>query len=608
MLSKVFGVNFGYFLRIALALAAGVAVSACASRGSKLCDAETGGREVRLKSPSNESGVRQAVADYSLTANQTLVVCGDRSKRTWKEIPLSQSERMLKRFLAEAGYYAPKFELDAQTGALVVDPGRQTRVQELRILGAPKAFYEMRFRNIVGEPLNSELLDQVESQVALRLKNLGYPCPSLQTQATEDSGVIQVEVQAGPLVLLAEPESQHSFLYPKAIRRFDAFNLNSEFNFDRLRLSENRAESDGIVANSQFFYRCPLVTPTDSSLALEHHLDAGERRLITLGVGFSTEELLLGQARWKSVRSDFEGSSLRASAYASKRRQRVQGTYEWYPFKNTPRFHFDPGLTLERRFETNFVSTEARADLASVYQWDWQESSLKMSVGPALARSFSEDIRSTQSVTFLNLFGNLTWMTHDFELYQTDPRSGGWVELRSENIYFYQGLRPLASQWKLTGAHLMQLNPVIPHQWVLGVRYGAATTVTSNQSSDARFVPPQFLQALGGDDSLRGFSRNELTLNGVGAKTSLYTGTEVRYAKSLPLGFEPFAFWDLGWLGEKNFQLNSVLYHSPGLGIRWQTPFGVIRGTGARGWVVGSSSDPSALEHAQFFFSYGKEF
>jgi translocation and assembly module TamA len=141
-----------------------------------------------------------------------------------------------------------------------------------------------------------------------------------------------------------------------------------------------------------------------------------------------------------------------------------------------------------------------------------------------------------------------------------------------------------------------------PPLWVFGIRGSAFTTITGEDPVTSTKIPPTFLHFLGGSADIRGFGRQELPTNGVGALTSLYAGLEWRWITVFPFGMEPFLFLDAGALGMKAWRLEQPIYWSPGFGIRWPTSFGTFRTTFAHGF-------PSDVPgHFQFYFSFGEEF
>jgi translocation and assembly module TamA len=569
-----------------------LAVSACSTLDVGICD-----QRIRFKSS----------RPVNFGHNERLLVCGDPKTKAWEEIPLPWAESSLRLFLRSRGYYSPVFEM--VNGVLLVDPGPLTRVTRIVFHNAPDHFFDVRFRNIVGEILQSELLDRIESAVKLRLKNLGYACATLKTTAIHESGLVEIEIVSGPELRVGEIVEESSSPVTKGVfSRFEAFRSGAPARQDSLTLSERRAEQDGIVVDSQYQFDCS--NPSGDSVRVLHHSVLGEPRLLKLGVGFSTEELVLGQFEWKNVQASARGSSVAYLGYASARKRMLKAAFSVFPIERLPRFQFDPGLMVEHRLESTFNSTELRFEAPIGYRLDFQDDSLNLSIAPIGKRIFTSYAPDTQAITLVSLSAGAIWMSHDFELFQGDPRSGSMMELKWESMVTPEDFALLANLVRLRGVHLWRMNPVEPHEWVLGLRYGLASTSTPRPAATSLTLPRQYLNTLGGYDNLRGFGRNELTYGGSGAPSSLFSSLEIRYSDFFGT-VEPLLFWDWGFLGRTGATLDPVLYHSPGIGIRWPSFFGVFRSSLAHGYYAGPSNlvpEKDTIEHFQFFISYGSEF
>jgi hypothetical protein len=288
----------------------------------------------------------------------------------------------------------------------------------------------------------------------------------------------------------------------------------------------------------------------------------------------------------------------------------IKAAFSAFPIEKLPRFQIDPGLTLEHRLESTFNSTELRFEAPIGYRWDFQDDSLDLSIAPNVKRIFTKYALGTKAITLVSLSAGAMWRSHDFELFQGDPRSGSMIELKWESMVTPEDFALLANLIRLKGTHLWSVSPVEPHEWVLGLRYGLASTSTPRPAGTSLTLPKQYLNTLGGYDNLRGFGRNELTYGGTGAPASLFSSFELRYSDFFGT-LEPLLFWDLGLLGKTGSTLDPVLYHSPGIGFRWPSFFGVFRTSLAHGYEVGPSSlvqEKGTIEHFQWFVSYGSEF
>lgn len=577
------------------ALKVSLVLTGCASPQKDICESR-----VIFKSPQK----------IQFNKNEKLLLCGDPTKESWKDIPPAQAEFTVRSFLKQRAYYSPKFEY--KDDLLWVDPGPLKTATQLGYDGLPEHFNDIQIRDVIGKPLTSELLDRIEGQASARLKNLGYACPSVKLQASIETGEIHVFVTPGPKYIFQEPILKDDLgLYPKTMRRFDAFQLNAPYRYEWVKLSSNRGENDGIVISSQYNYTCPakpLQTLQIEDLALIQQIMTGDHHLLTLGVGASTEEFPIGQMSLKSVRLNDRGASLNTTLYGSQRIQKLSATYTDYLFKNAPRFDLAPNATILHDVEQTYNISKIQISSPLEYRGDLENHSWLSSFGPSLSRQYADS--HSKAFTYFSLLGRLMMTSHDYELYASDPRSGWSSEFNLEFLSEGFSAHPLAAVYRLSGSKLLQLNPVDPPQWIMGFRYALSSTLSQERPLTSTLLPPQYFNTLGGDQSLRGFGRNEVTGGPgyVGQMTSAYFGAEIRYAKTLLAGIEPFLFFDVGALGQSPFDLESIIYYSPGTGIRWSTPFGAIRFTIAHGYLSKETIERKDREHLQIFVSFGREF
>jgi translocation and assembly module TamA len=148
-----------------------------------------------------------------------------------------------------------------------------------------------------------------------------------------------------------------------------------------------------------------------------------------------------------------------------------------------------------------------------------------------------------------------------------------------------------------------------PPFMVLSWRGFAGTTLASDGTIASDIIPVSMRFYIGGDADIRGFSRKELPFHGRGFYTALYNGIELRAGDVLPLGIQPFILLDVAKGGDESFHLAGELYWSPGFGVRWKSPFGVVRASLAHGFIEnGAEEQDPEDEHWQFFASFGQEF
>ncbi len=158
----------------------------------------------------------------------------------------------------------------------------------------------------------------------------------------------------------------------------------------------------------------------------------------------------------------------------------------------------------------------------------------------------------------------------------------------------------------MSGEQLFNLGFLEPPLVVMGVRGGLRAT----DAPAGEELPEDYLYYLGGSSDVRGFRRLSIPGDGIGARSAGYLGAETRLVSVIPYGIEPFVFLDSGKIGESAYSFSRPTFYSPGAGVRWQSPFGSLRGSLARGIVSNADDDPyGAMKPAwTAFVSFGEEF
>jgi translocation and assembly module TamA len=451
-------------------------------------------------------------------------------------------------------------------------------------------------RKVIGEPLTPELLDRIEKWVEDRLGELGHACPKIRSQANSETGEVVVRVETGSVqTFLGVTEEPIRGTNPGVLQRYNAFQLGQVFDSSLLTVTENRVTQSRIVQSTYLSSHC-----IEDGVYLHHNLIPGPPRLITTGFGVNTEGLLLGRATWRNTRLGSQGSLIDVTAYASARRQSLSTTLNWYFQEEVSRLFLSPQAAIIHRNEQQFEDISANAKIGPATTVEYTKLGMSIFAGPAV--EFFRTLRGSGAGTsrLVSLETRMGLQNHGYERYLNDPRTGYSVNL----ITNFNGRRLLsdvtAQRLNLRGEFLWNWRELDPPLWIFGVRTGVSAVLTDSSRSD---IPASLLQYLGGSANIRGFGRLELPVDaGGGGLTSTYLGVEARLSNTLPYGLDPFVFFDVGAIGLESAQLNSPLYWSPGIGLRWASPVGPLRTTLAHGF---SGSTP---EHLQFYLSLGEEF
>lgn len=539
----------------------------------------------------------------SLSDVEKRLVCGDaegnkvQPNDAWKTIPYAQAKFNLTNFLQERGYHHPVFRsLNEDHTEVEVEVGKVTRASMIFVIGTDAPVEVERMRKVIGEPLTPLLLGLVEKWVFDRLRELGYGCPNVETEADPDTGMIHVNVKAGSWQYIASiTEESIPGIEDGTLQRYNAFQVGDRFDGNLLVISENRVISSQIVQSARFTTQCDA-----QGVHLKQDLVVGPPRLLTVGFGVNTEGLTVGRVSWRNTRLSRFGSLIDVSAFVSIRQQRFQSTVNWYVFPHASRYYLSPQFQVTHLNQPQFenVSASAQFGLASTYEF--KRFQISAFLGPTL--TFFRTISGIGAPTtrLLSLEGRMNLQDHVYERFLSSPRAGYnyslTVDLNDKSIVS----SVTAQRLNFRGEWLWNLKNFDPPLWVFGVRYGYSTVFTSE--SQRTNLPANFLQYLGGSLTLRGFGWMELPVVNGGGLTSAFLGLESRLCQTLPFDVDPFFFLDFGEISNFEGSLSAPLYWNPGFGLRWASPIGPVRTTLAHGFV-GKSPD-----HLQFFISLGEEF
>jgi outer membrane translocation and assembly module TamA len=540
------------------------------------------------------------------------MVCGDPKSDSWKTIPKNQARFNFSTFMQDRALYHVHYT--EEPASLIAELGPPTYVSRLTWEGAPPHTEIERKRLIIGQKLTPLLLDTIEQWTIKRLGAIGYPCAKVKSHADPDTGEVHLVITPGPrLNLIGVHEVDTPGLAKGVIRRYDAFRLGTLYDGDNLVTTSNRIVSQGLFDSSFFIPACQA----DGAFASQE-IVSSPPRLLSLQAGVNTEEYLVGRAIWTESRIGKNGSALSVQLYASFKSQQISSHLDDYVFDPGSRQALRPYISIDHENWSAYETGTFTAQFAHETSWDGGTPDLgfKVITGPEL-----DEIRTYRGVGpsnshFLSLMSSWTMMTHDFEFYSdaNAPRTGysatANLAFTNQSLYSTVSVQRLDLRWE----GLWNYRDYDPPLFVFGLRAGYDTTVTGERPSFANIygvlIPPTYLHFLGGSRDLRGFGVQELPLqpagtqsgDQIGSLTDAFVSFETRLVATLPWGFEPFAFLDVGALGNTPWSLIEPIYWDPGIGLRLQSPIGVFRATLAHGFI-GTTPD-----HYQFYFSFGQEF
>ena len=541
-----------------------------------------------------------------LNSNEKVLVCGSGAESEgWDEVPLTQAEFHLKSILQNLGYLEPRFErADTQ---LLVWLGPRSKIKALKVSDETGVLNPKKKRKAVGEALTTAKLNEIEAWSNIETQSRGYACVVNKLQAQAWDGTVYVDSKLNGRKRFGTLRMTHlGGLDSDVLDRYQPFEEGDWFDIRETQIMTSRLLGDGLFQSAYFVTKC------EGDLAeLTLQTSVGKPRILRFSIGGSTEELPFFEVTFKNARLDDKASSYTASLRASPREVSLTGSSELYIFPGWNRTFLGPRFRIARETETSWETNTARAGVDIGRNWDLWNVRFNGRWGPTL--NYAKTIKGVgpEDVTYPTIEGSLAATSHVYE-YLLREQYEGWVfhlNYRGQNKGL--GSRLDMNRYRTELKSLWNLGGFSPPAFVLGARLETiivdAKDVNRNQNRD--LLPIEDRIFLGGDQNLRGFARNSLDNADLGYLTSVYLGLELRLIEELPYRLQPFLLWDIAQAGNSRFALERPVFISEGLGLRWASPFGTLRGSMAQGRIWNKdTTSRSYKEGWVLFLSFGQEF
>ncbi len=561
----------------------------CAHKETKLCD------NVTLKEGRLE-----------LSSNEQVIVCGSpKGGEGWRDVPIPQAQYQLNVLLQESGYLTPRFE---RTGdRLDVWSGPRTVFKDLKVHGADGLLEGSKKRKVIGETITPAKLDEINQWADTDLRSKGYACPQVDVKAQVWDGLVNVSVNPGIRQTVAGiRRTGLDNLDEDTLARYLAFEAGDWYDVRETQLSVNRLLSDGLIQSAYFTSSC-----RGDQVDLHLRADVGRPRLFRFGVGASTEEFPFLDIWFKNTKLDGRASSLTATLYASPRVQRFNLGTELYILPFTKRGYFGPRFQTARKTERFLEELSGKAGADVGRNWDKWSVRWRGRAGPTLNYVNTVKGKGPRDVLFLSYDASLLAMNHVYESGLSTQFEGWQASLDYSGQRAELGSYLNVDKYQFNYKQLFNLGGFSPPLVVLGTRFEltSVNSKTDLRDPNAKKLPSDYRVFFGGDDNLRGFGRKILNNNDFGYLTAGYAGFEMRLIEQLPYHLEPFVLYDIAKLGDGRANLDDPIFTSWGLGLRWPSPFGTLRGSAARGRIYNENQDTAMYpQEWVFFLSFGQEF
>lgn len=522
--------------------------------------------------------------DIKFTDTEKRMLCGDKEKEAYKVIPPYEAQVFAQGFLQARGYLNPEFE--TKNDVLYIKTGKITKAKRINIDSGNKKLSH-KIENEVDRlyedgTLSTSTLNNIENETLSELKNRGYPCAEVESEAIVDKGRVYVNILNAKKFKFGEVDKEPiEGLRENALDRYYPFNANQRYDKRLLELTEKRMTRAEVVQGTYFLQDC-----TEDGINLSQKFIIGPPRTIRFGVGVSTEQGPMARVRWSHNRYKSMASILSASAQASFKSQSIDLSADSFIWKNHSRRSLFSQFILKR--ESQFDYEESSLSLGSSMKWtrDSENHHKKYTLGPVYeAGTYSTaEKASTKSFASVNIQGGLTWTSHRYELFDFHPEAGEVYNLsfdfRDPSLGFTDRLLKLDS----SVVKLKRLADSGRGTIVGAVRLNLGTTWIADDI-DLNNLPPAVKFYGGGSDDARGFLLKTLPNNqGLGALTKVGTKLELRRTNVFIETLEAFTFLDAAYFGAKSWDIDPSLYYSPGVGMRWLSPIGLVQGYYSRGY------------------------
>lgn len=545
--------------------------------------------------------------ELSFSENETRLVCGDKKVEAYRRIPPYEAKFFMTGFLQARSYLNPEFRIE--NDILYVEIGEKDQLEKVTVHFPEKEeekFIQSELRRLYQDKdLNPGLLNEMESESLSILRRRGYPCAKIETVADPTTNRVDLnflrtsKFNFGPI-----EKEEIEGLHPDALDRFYPFKENQSFDARMLELHEKRLLRQEVVQGSYFLEVC---SPDEKDFSLEEKFLPGPPRTLRFGVGASTEIGTYGRVRWSHNRWGEMASRLSATLEASFRKQSLIFSSDHFFWPEHPRRSIKSELEITRESQLTYEQFLTKITPAKI-KWSRDKGGHRhlYEFGPAYEYGTYNSDDKTQSRHFSTavIEGSFLWTDHDYEFYDVHPQEGNELSLdlsyRDQNL----GFQSRATRGDFSFVTLQRFATFGRGILIGGFRTIAGTTFVSG-SEDVESLPPLVKFFGGGSNDIRGFQLNTLPRNdGLGALSKLVFKWELRKTYFLIPSLEIFGFLDHGQFGEKSFSTSSQTYYSPGIGLRWNSPIGVVQTYGAKAY----GTSPSENIGENFFIGLGTYF
>lgn len=538
------------------------------------------------------------VKKLKLNDNEKRLLCGDPKEKAYESIPAYQAEYFLKGFLQSRGYLRPELKID--NGVLFADIGKISKVRKIYVQPEDhkkKDHVQYELRQLYKRRiLTTGTLNSIEADALGIFRNSGYPCTKIKSVADIDKSFVHIDGTNLTEQEFGEVEKEQiPGLQENALDRFYPFVANDKFNADLLKLTEKRMVRTEVVQGTYFLENCE-----GENFSMKQEFIIGPPRTLRYGIGASTELGPMARVRWSNNRYKSMASLLSATLQASLRSQSLNLTADSYFWKNSPRRSVLTQAEIIREDQLDYEQLIYRFKPAMKWTRDSEGFSKLYTLGPTYEGGtfFSVENSDTRSFSSGTIEGTAQWMSHKYEMFDVLPADGNLFTANFDFRHPATGFEEPLLKLDTSATHIDRLSNWGRGALIGAVKFHLGSTMVDTDEISLTSLPPTVKFFGGGSEDLRGFFLRTLPKNdGAGALTRALAKFELRKTYLFKESLEAFTFFDIGSFSEKQMTVGDDVYYSPGIGIRWISPIGLVQGYAARAY----QSEPYK-DHGNFFF------
>lgn len=521
------------------------------------------------------------VQKLNLTDTEKRLVCGDKEVNAYKKIPAYQASFFITSFLQSRGYLRPTFEIIDQT--LHVHVGKLIKLKkiQIKVTGIDhdrKIIKKEIKRRYTNKTVTPDLLDSIEAETLSHFRQRGYPCAEVKSLFDVSSSAIGVDITKTKSHHFGFFErEQIKGLHENVLKRYYSFEEAEKFNERLLILTEKRMLRSEVVQGTYFLEDC---SSDGDSFLMSQRFITGPPRTLRFGVGASTELGPMARVRWSNNRSGPMASILSARLQGSVRSQSLVLTTDTFFWKDHPRRSILSQFELLRESQIDYEQFLVKLGPVTT-KWTNDKGGYHSTymLGPSFeASTYHSKIKSdTRSYKTGVIEGSLNIMDHVYEFFDIHPLDGDNFNFSFGFRHPQLGFSDPSLRLDSSYVKLGRLAELGRGTIVGGFRLNAGTLIISDNVSPVG-LPPNIKFYGGGSDDIRGFSLNTLPRNdGAGALTKVSLKLELRKTYFFREKMEGFTFLDGTYFGFESFSTTPELYYSPGIGLRWLSPIGMVQ-------------------------------